>query len=49
MKNQRAEHGRRISDGDLCVQRMAKSVKNEREERGRPIGNWCVSANGKKI
>ncbi|MCL1844883.1 MAG: glycoside hydrolase family 5 protein [Defluviitaleaceae bacterium] len=27
VKNQREERGRRIFDGDLCVQRMAKSVK----------------------
>ncbi|MCL1845469.1 MAG: hypothetical protein FWF77_06165 [Defluviitaleaceae bacterium] len=51
MKNEQEERGRPIFNGDLCVHRMAKSVKIRRRERGRPIfiRNWCVSANGKKI
>ncbi|MCL1846092.1 MAG: U32 family peptidase [Defluviitaleaceae bacterium] len=44
MKNQREERGRPIFNGDLCVQRMAKSVKNQREERGRPIFNGDLCA-----
>ncbi|MCL1845243.1 MAG: hypothetical protein FWF77_05010 [Defluviitaleaceae bacterium] len=44
MKNRREECGRPIFDGDLCAQRMAKSVKNWREERGRPIFNGDLCA-----
>ncbi|MCL1844286.1 MAG: hypothetical protein FWF77_00075 [Defluviitaleaceae bacterium] len=44
MKNEREERGRLIFIRNLCVRRMAKSVKIRREERGRPIFNGDLCA-----